>query len=263
MKQLTVIRTDKWLEKAYQKPDEIFKKLSSYFDNADEKDVAMYLTQHGMYYKPVRNGEALVESLRKKNVWGIVQQEEEKLSKLWKGNNIPIFIFPSNTYNRQIMEQYNGRSGLSFRDKLFLFISDINSEDEIRALFTHEYNHCCRLAHNPKDEKDYSLLDVIVLEGMAEQAVNERYGKELQAPWTQYYTQEEAEKIWKSIVQPNADLPKSSRRVTEILYGKKLFPHMAGYCVGYYLVNRYCQQTGKESKDLLSIPSEKIAFIEK
>jgi uncharacterized protein YjaZ len=263
VKSLTVIRTDSWLEEAYQEPKKIFKKISRYFNHADEKDIAMYLTQHGMYYKPVRDGEAIIESWRKRKIWDIVQQEEEILRGLWKGKNIPIFILPSNTYNRQIMEHYNGRSGLSFPDKLFLFISEENTEEEIKALFTHEYNHCCRLAHNPREEKDYRLLDVIILEGLAEQAVKERYGKELQAPWTSYYKQDEVEKIWKSIVKPTMDLPKSSRKAMDILYGKKLNPNMAGYCAGYFLVDRYCRHTGKQSKDLLSIPSEKIAMLEK
>ncbi|WP_369010262.1 DUF2268 domain-containing putative Zn-dependent protease [Oceanobacillus alkalisoli] len=54
---------------------------------------------------------------------------------------MPIFIFPSDRSNTEI----NGKSGLSFHDKLFLFISGETSLTEIKALLTHEYYHVCRL----------------------------------------------------------------------------------------------------------------------
>lgn len=261
MKQLSVIQTDIWLEKAYHAPHRIFKKLTSYFQDAEEYEVSQMLTMHGMYVKPKSDADTLVKALRKKKVWDMIKQEESELKKQWNGRNIPIFIFPSNTYNRKIRDHYNGRAGLSFHDKLFLFVSEENTAEEMKALFTHEYNHCCRLSHDPRSEKDYRLLDVILLEGLAEHAVKERYGEKYQAPWTTYYNQDQLRHMWEKLIKPKIDLPLSSQKVHDLLYGKKLYPEMVGYCVGYYLVNRYAQKTGKKSKDLLALPSEKIALI--
>ena len=61
-------------------------------------------------------------------------------------------------------------------------------------MFTHEYNHVCRLSKFQKSEEDYVLLDSIILEGLAENAVRERLGEEFLATWTSYYSNEELKK---------------------------------------------------------------------
>ncbi|WP_042145221.1 DUF2268 domain-containing protein [Paucisalibacillus sp. EB02] len=260
---MPVYQTDKWLDKSYHSPEHIFRKLTKYFYQGNVKEVKNLLINHGMYHRPEQDGELLLKTLRKKNVWEIITKEELKLKQEWNGKNIPIFILPSDTYNRKIREHYRGKSGLAFRDKLFLFLSTECTEKEIKALFAHEYNHCCRLVHDPTKEKDYTLLNVIILEGLAENAVRERFGTSLLAPWTSYYNEDELQNMWKHVVFPHKDLSKSNRNANNILYGKNFYPNMAGYAVGYYLVQRYMQKTGKSSKELLEIPAEEIALIEK
>ena len=260
---MPVYQTDKWLEKSYHSPEQIYKKLTKYFYQGNIKEVSNLLISHGMYRKPDHDGEALLKSLRKKNVWENITKEEKLLKQEWNGKNIPIFIFPSDTYNRKIKDHYSGRAGLAFSDKLFLFISDESKEKEIKALFTHEYNHCCRLAHDPNKEKDYTLLDVIILEGLAENAVQERFGSSPLAPWTSYYNDDELQDIWENLILPHKNLSKNTRIAINILYVKSLYPNMAGYSVGYYLVKRYIKKTGKGSKELLKIPAAEIALIEK
>lgn len=259
---MPVYRTDKWIEKSYRSPKYIYKKLTKFFHEGNVKDITNLLIHHGMYHKPENDGELLLESLRKKNVWEIIEKEEIKLKREWNGQNVSIFILPSDSYNRKIREHYNGRSGLAFPDKLFIFLSSESTVEEIKALFTHEYNHCCRLIHDPTKEKDYTLLNRIILEGLAENAVRERFGTSPLAPWTTYYTNEELQDLWEQVVLPHKDLSKNTRNASAILYGKSFYPNMVGYAVGYYLVKHYMKQTGKRSKDLLKLPAEKIAFID-
>lgn len=258
---MTVINTEKWLEIAYHTPEKLYQKISNYFPHPNPKEIKELLIKHGMYFKPDHNWKACLNTWKEKNIWKVIQKEEKLLKQEWYGKDVLIFILPSNTYDRNIREQYNGRAGLAFRDKLFLFISQNSKVNEIKALFTHEYNHCCRLIHNSKKEKNYTLLDLIVMEGLAENAVYERFGDELLAPWTSYYSDRELEEIWKRLLLPNKDLPKTSSKANKILYGLDLYPTMAGYSVGYYLVKEYMRQTSKGSKELLHIPSEEIALI--
>jgi uncharacterized protein YjaZ len=255
-----VIRTDKWLHDSYHKPIEICEKLIEHFEDASASEIYNYLTQYGMYH-PLRNGNKVVKKLQKNKVWEIVQEENLRLQKMWEGPNIPIFIFPSDIDNRKLKQDFNGKSGLAFKDKLLLFISEDNLEKEIRALFTHEYNHVCRLSKYPKDEDDYVLLDTIILEGLAENAVRERMGEEFLATWTSYYSNEELKKMWNSIVFPNRNILKSDIKHQNILYGLRFYPKMAGYSVGYYLVKNYLEATNKTSKDLLNINPDYIAQI--
>ncbi|MFS0672224.1 DUF2268 domain-containing protein [Ornithinibacillus sp. 179-J 7C1 HS] len=257
---MTVIQTDKWLEKSYDKPEKIFQKLAEMFNLEDYREIASILIKNGMYQKPEKNGENLINTLKNKNVWQIIKKEEQYLQKEWSGKNVPIFIFPSNSYNWKIKEHYKGRTGLAFHDKLFLFISDETTEEELKALFTHEYNHICRLYQDPKKERNYSLLDVVILEGIAENAVLERFGAKPLAPWTSYYSESELKEIWNDLIFPNKDLSKTSRKSTNLLYGNSFYPEMAGYCVGYYLVKQYVKKTGIRTKDLIKIPAEKIVI---
>jgi uncharacterized protein YjaZ len=255
-----VIRTDKWLLDSYHKPIEICEKLKGHFDGALAFEIYDHLTLHGMYH-PLRNGNEVVNKLQKNKVWEIVQEEKLRLQKVWEGPNIPIFIFPSDKNNRKLKQDFNGKSGLAFKDKLFLFISEDNTEKELRALFTHEYNHVCRLSKFQKNEEDYVLLDSIILEGLAENAVRERLGEEFLATWTSYYSNEELQKMWNHLVLPNRNILKNDLKHQNILYGLRFYPKMLGYCVGYYLVKNYIEATIKTSKDLLNIKTDHIAQI--
>lgn len=258
---MSIIRTDKWLTELYHNPIKLCEKLTGYFDGASVAELYDYLLLHGMY-RPYRGGALQVQNLQKNKVWEIVQKELQLLQKLWGGPNVPIFIFPANTKNRKIQQDFNGKSGLSFKDKIFLFVSDQNTEQEIKALFTHEYNHVCRLSKFAKKEEDYILLDTIILEGLAENAVRERLGEKSLAGWTSYYSNEELEKMWSRLVLPNINIKATQRQHHELLYGLRLsYPKMLGYCVGYYLVKKYMNEKGVSSKDLLAIPSHTIAQI--
>ncbi len=257
---MSVIRTDKWLLDSYDKPIELCEKVKEYFDDARASEIHLHLTQHGMYRRPFKNGKELVRKLKENRVWEIVQKEEQQLKKIWDGPNIPIFIFPSDN-NREIIRDFNGKSGLAFKDKLFLFISEDNEEKEIRAVFTHEYNHICRLSQLQKNEKDYVLLDTIILEGLAENAIRERFGEEFVGKWTSYYSNKELERIWKKLLLPNKNIRRMDRKHQQMLYGTRFYPKMAGYCVGYYLVKKYMKATSLTCKDLLNYKSNDIAQI--
>ncbi|MBC2723666.1 DUF2268 domain-containing putative Zn-dependent protease [Desulfosporosinus sp.] len=254
---MSVIRTDKWLEDLYEQPIKLCEKLMDYFEGVEAWEIYDYLTLHGMY-RPFKNGTEQVKKLQENNVWEIVQDEIQRLQKMWEGPNIPVFIFPSDIYNPEIKMDFNGKSGLAFKDKLILFISVDTLEKEIRSLFTHEYNHVCRLLRYKKSEEHYVLLDTIVLEGLAENAVRERFGEGFIATWTSYYSVDELEKLWKTLVQPNKNLLKTAHKHHAILYGLDNYPKMAGYCVGYYFVRKFMEQNTLTTNDLLDTPTAKI-----
>lgn len=255
---MSVIRTDKWLDDFYEQPIKICEKIKEYFDGAQAYEIYDYLTLHGMY-RPFKNGKEHVRKLQENKVWEIVQNENERLQQIWEGPDVPVFIFPSDINNRRIKIDFNGKSGLAFKDKLFLFISKDTLEKDLRSLITHEYNHVCRLNKFQKNEDDYVLLDTIILEGLAENAVFERFGEEFISTWTSYYSTDELENIWNNLVYPNRNILKTDRKHQQILYGLGSYPKMAGYCVGYYLVEKYIEANSLTSNDLLNVPTDKIA----
>lgn len=258
---MSVIRTDEWLLNSYKKPLEICEKITDYFNGVSAAEIYDYLTLHGMYRQPVKNDRAFLTSLQKNNVWKMVEQEEQQLQAKWQGPEVPIFILPLNMKERRNSNKPNEKAGLAFKDKLFLFISESNTEEEIKALLTHEYHHVCRLEKYKKDEEDFSLLDTMIMEGLAEHAVRERLGDGLVSAWTSYYSNKELEKIWQNIILPNIHVPKSHRKHNSLLYGFRFYPKMAGYCIGYYLVQNYLNDTGQTTDELMELPSEVIAKI--
>ncbi len=261
---MSVIRTNRWLLNSYEKPIELCKKLKAQFeDGVRSSEIHNYLTVYGMYYHPIENGNELIKKLQKNNIWEIIKKEDQILQKKWNGPDIPIFIFPSDQNNRKIQQELNGKSGLAYRDKLFLFISEYNKEDEIRALFTHEYNHVCHLSKYNKKESEYVLLDTVILEGLAENAVREKFGEEFVSEWTTYYSNKELERLWNNLVLPNKNVPRLDHRHEDILYGLHSHPKLSGYCVGYYLVKKYMEENNLASNDLIGTSAETIAQIKK
>lgn len=258
---MSVINTDEWLLDSFDDPVKMCEKLTHHFNGIESIEIYQYLSTHGMYPYPKNDGQSLINDLKQKKMWELVQIEEEKLKQIWSGPNVPIFIFPANTYNRKLMKDFNGKSGLAFKDKLFLFVSKNNSEDEIKALFTHEYNHVCRLSKYNKKEEDYVLLDTMILEGLAENAVREQLGSENTAHWTSFYSTHQLEKMWKRHIFPRINSPVHSDNHQKILYGLGMYPKMAGYCVGYDLVKTYLKDQQCQVNDLFKLPSKKIAQI--
>jgi uncharacterized protein YjaZ len=255
---MNVVRTDNWIVESSGDPSLVCKHLTEFFPSASAEEIHHHLTKFGMYVS-VKQGRKLVPKLVVNNVWEIVEDELEHLQEEWKGPSIPVFIFPSNSDNEELLREFNGKSGLSYVDKLFLFVSPANSETEIRALVTHEYNHVCRLNKFPKQEQEYTLLDTIILEGLAEMAVEESFGKTYTSLWTSLYSEKQVVKLWNDYILPNRHYSIASRVHEEILYGLGDYPHMAGYCVGYDVVRNFLRYSGLQVRDLVALPSTEIA----
>ncbi|MEC2160824.1 DUF2268 domain-containing putative Zn-dependent protease [Virgibacillus halodenitrificans] len=254
-----VVKTDKWLLDTHEEPVILCEKLTDLFTNVSAEDIYHHLSAYGMYTPPLPDGEELIKKLQKKGVWQTIQHEYKKLQSEWNGPEVPIFIFPSDPKNRRLKDDHNGKAGLTFKDKLFLFVSENNTEKELQALLTHEYNHVCRLSKVDRKEKDFTLLDTIILEGLAENAVRERLGEESIANWTTYYSELRLQKLWENLIFPKKNMKRTHSSYYSTLYGGAFHPKMAGYCVGYQLVKKYADNKKTTTKEMLDLPSE--AFI--
>ncbi|MCU9612345.1 DUF2268 domain-containing protein [Caldibacillus lycopersici] len=257
---MTIINTDQWILEMDSDPIEIFMKIEHYFPETTAFDIYQYFIQYGM--TPFLEEKERIILMQEKKIWDIVQQEEHVLQKQWDGPNIPIFIFPSDHLNSQLVMEHNGMSGIAFQDKLFLFIAEHQTEKEIRSLFTHEYSHVCRLKSYPKNQQDYVLLDTIILEGIAEYAVYERHGLDGLSNWTNRYNKDQLKNMWEQIVLPNKNIPIHDHKHQHLLYGLHSYPSMLGYCVGFYLVRNYAEARNLSCKELHQMNSQCIALRE-
>lgn len=252
-----VIRTDKWLLHDDNQPLKIAKRLKKYFPNAEAEEVLHHLTMFGMSRSAVTKKQ--IQKMQEANIWKIVAKDYQQLQYDWEGANIPIFILPSDTANYKLKKEFNGKAGLSFNDKIFLFLSEWHTKMEIRALLTHEYNHVCRLTKYNKPESKYTLLDTIILEGMAEYAVYKRLGAEHTASYIGKYSDDVLHRFWNKYIAPKKEVEPESKTYYHLLYGSHLYPKMLGYCVGECLVRTYASKHKLSLKELFMIESEQIA----
>jgi uncharacterized protein YjaZ len=250
-----VVETDKWLERWANDHAHLLEKLHSFAAGGDSMDFYLHLVRHGMY-RHSHGVEKIVEQMKEKKIWEMVRRDFQQLKQKWDGPDVPILIFPADWTNAKLHREFNGKSGLAFKDQLFLFLLPHHTKEEIGAVLTHEYNHVCRLHHDPKDEKDYTLIDLIVLEGLAENAVYERFGERYVSNWATYYTETQLRSFWQKWIVPNQTVKKDHRLYHSLMYGSFFYPKMLGYAVGYAIVKKGLKE--RKMNELFTMKSEEI-----
>ncbi|MCD8502593.1 MAG: DUF2268 domain-containing protein, partial [Bacillaceae bacterium] len=226
----------------------------------DPMSLHQYLLEQGLFHPDADVEEELFQ-LEKMNVWKIVEDQYEKLRKLWDGAKADIFIFPVERRNEVIMKELKGKMGISFSKVIVLFLSKELTVKQIRSLFTHEYHHACRLDFLNKSIDQVNLLDSILIEGMAEVAVEYYHDAKMLAPWVNLYTKKQIEPYWKTIV-PYLEL-RGKEKHDPILYGNSRhgFPKWFGYCAGFHIVKSYLEANESVTmKELLK--TESIVILE-
>lgn len=225
------------MEEEFYQPVKMMEKLNISHYESNTKSFYQYLVSFGMY-KPSKRSKEQYEELIKNKVWEKVSKLAVKYKKRWHGPDIPIYIFPLHS----TFSGGENKSGVSFPDMLFLFVGDVKDDRELEALFIHEYHHVCRIYHQKKEVEEYTLLDSMVMEGLAEHAVTEICGADYNAAWCNLYKEEEIERFLEKIISGHLNLKKDEYLHDLLLFGVGKFPDMLGYCCGYYLVGKYKNQ---------------------
>ncbi|MFP3721652.1 DUF2268 domain-containing putative Zn-dependent protease [Niallia circulans] len=246
-----VIKTNKWLEDNFYEPTTICAHFQSAFDGDKPQNIYRYLMRFGMY-KPSRHSRQAFEKMKEQDTWNKLERIFSKYKKKWKGPDIPIYVFPFQSSWRG----EENKSGVSFPDQLFLFIGDVENEKELEALFIHEYHHVCRIHYQKKAIEDYTLLDSIIMEGLAELAVKENCGEAYNATWCHLYDEEEIKQFWETELKEYLHVKKTEEKHDDLLYGYRRYPRLIGYNTGFYLVNSLHSKQKILEKDHFTIKSE-------
>jgi uncharacterized protein YjaZ len=255
-KQDGVVRTDLWLEERFSDPVKMCTKMHE-SEEEEAKHFYQYLRKFGMY-KPGTRSKRVFEELKKRDIWTKVEHLFQHYRKKWNGPEIPIYIFPMDTTERGLMMNGNGKAGVSFEDKMVLFLTPMDDEGELKALFVHEYHHICRMKQQKKSVRDYTLLDSMVLEGLAEHAVAEECGEQYTGKWSRRYSQKELEHFWKSFLSRNLSVKREQRLHDELLFGIGRYPGLMGYAMGYEIISQYKNKESFTAKASFQTMSEKF-----
>lgn len=243
-----VIKTNEWLKQDFDRPLILMKKLQKPFTEAYPDQLYRHLQKHGMY-KPNEKSKKTYKLLMEQEVWKKTERLFATYQQLWNGPDIPIYIFPLNAAQRRA----ETKSGLAYKHSLFLFFNSEITEKEMEAVLIHEYHHVCRL-HRLKNKKN-TLLDTMVMEGLAERTVEKYLGSEFLANWTKIFRESEFKRLWTRYIEANVSSKRSDPIHDRIMLGKFGFPPMLGYWSGYQLVKNAGLVSVKKS---FTISSEEI-----
>ncbi|GAA0325111.1 DUF2268 domain-containing protein [Bacillus carboniphilus] len=256
---MTVINTYKWfLNKPYN-VDTVIENVKKHWRNKEESynsenELKQILLDHGLNFRE-DSGKKIMKRLQEIKVWSLIKKYCLKYRRIWHGPDVPIFILPIDTNNRQLMKDTNGKSGVAFPAALFLFLSDIPTEKEIEALFVHEYHHVSRF-HALKKKSYMTLLDSIVMEGLAEHAVLEYCGENYITKCNKIYSEEQLKNWWKRWFYPNLSTRREKKLHDSLMYGRKMFPFMVGYSVGFFLISEFRKKENFSTKTFIGEPAE-------
>jgi uncharacterized protein YjaZ len=248
--------TDEWLEKDFNQPVLICERFLMEFNETDPKKIYTYLKSFGMY-RPTDGSRRIFELLKEKNVWDMINNFYRKYRKKWKGPEVNIYIFPVSQPNRFLFRgETTNKSGVSFHNRIFLFLGDYKDEKEIEALFIHEYHHVCRIRKQGRDVSQFTLLDSIILEGLAELEVEKICGAEYLADWCHFYSDDDIEIFMKKYIQANLTLKKNVELHDVLLFGVGKYPKLLGYACGYYLVRNAYKENHFSTITSFAIPGK-------
>ncbi|AND38965.1 DUF2268 domain-containing protein [Cytobacillus oceanisediminis] len=205
-------------------------------------------------YKPDRFSRNDFKELKEKETWNLAEKIYLKYRKKWGGPKIDVYIFPS--AGGGPFSRHSGKSGVSFANMIFLFLPSDIGEDEIEALFVHEYHHACRINSQKKTLEEFTLLDSIILEGLAEHAVEIHCGKKFRGSWCSRYSKDEIRNFWDKLIKIHLKLKKNERLHQKILYGERPYPPLLGYAAGYEIVRGFREKKSFSTKLSFSAPSE-------
>ena len=244
-------RTDLWLDEYFHQPSRLIDEYIVSPEKEDAHKLYNYLRSFGMY-SPNERAKEILAQLKEHDYWSESNKILNQYRNRWNGPNVPVYIFPIHTKIKQKM------CGVSFKNKMFLFLSPLINIKELESLIVHEYHHVCRLSLHPKPPCDYSVLDSMVMEGFAELAVTNYCGKNYNATWINQYHESELEKFWERYVKEYIDTPRTDKIHDALLFGKGFFPHLLGYSIGYWLVSKANEKQKFSIEESFNVTSDEV-----
>ncbi|OZT11201.1 hypothetical protein CHN50_17500 [Priestia aryabhattai] len=250
---MPIVATLKWTNEK-----EVVTRLERYFKGLSKDKFLDVLVGYGMCPPSSTFMSELEKIGERRTLWKKIKRKFELLKHEWGGPDIPVFLLPSNPHNHKMQREFHGRAGVAFTDKIFVLLTTQTTDEEVLSVLTHEYHHACRLMQMKKSDRTITLLDAMLMEGLAELAVNEYCGKVYLAPWTAYYTYEEVKRFWNKYVEEYIKLTPRDKKYDDLLYGHKWYPTMLGYNIGYQMISKISQQFGYNTKQFFQLTSEEI-----
>lgn len=171
------------------------------------------------------------------------------------------FIFVHPYFPTKEDEVFGGVMAVAVYSCVFhLFINlEQATRESIENTVAHELNHTIYYYHHYDDFNNYTLLDAILLEGLAEN-FREQYLKPEITKWAGALKEEEALQVITKL-DDNLLNTTSQKTIRGFLFGNKEYKRWTGYSTGYWLVKKFIEKNSDLSwEDLMKL--ERTRFLE-
>lgn len=158
------------------------------------------------------------------------------------------FIFVHPYLTTEDDKVFDGVMAVAVYSCVFHLFVNLNeySKKSIENTVAHELNHTIYYYHHYDDFNNYTLLDEVLLEGLAENFREQYFDPEV-SKWAGALTRDEAFNILKE----SKDILESrdQKVIKEFLFGNDKYQRWTGYSVGYWLVKEFIKNNSDLSWD--------------
>lgn len=148
-----------------------------------------------------------------------------------------VFVHPYLTTEEDSV--FDGVMAVAVYSCVFYVFVDLKqfTKESLENTVAHELNHTIYYYHHYDDFGAYTLLDNILLEGLAENFREQYFDSEI-TKWAGALSKEEALSILKSSDGDSLDT-RDEQIIKDFLFGSKEYKRWTGYSVGYWLVKKF------------------------
>jgi uncharacterized protein YjaZ len=200
--------------------------------------------------------------------------QEQKIEKyiertISKSNNylpIPtknyVFVFPYlPTKQEAVFEGVMGFTPYSCVFHLFLSPNSWSPKSLMNTV-AHELNHTIFYYYHYKDLGNYSLLDEMIMEGLAEN-FREQLLEKTSAPWAIALSRGKAFKILNRM-DKELLLSKDQSLIKSVMFGDKNYDRWTGYSIGYWLIKElFLERPGLPWERVMKLSAREVLNIVK
>jgi len=167
----------------------------------------------------------------------------KKCNHILSTSQVNVFIFPysKTARNRKVSNDLRGVTAYTpwARNFLLFLHPQRGWKKYFDMTITHEYNHSVRMQYFNPYSKERTILDHIILEGMADNFVKRITG--IIPTWAKPFSNKVEKKILAKIKGKvlRKDSYYNFHEKMGIMFGNRKFPHWTGYRIGYSIVNSF------------------------
>ncbi|WP_430786592.1 DUF2268 domain-containing protein [Virgibacillus flavescens] len=207
----------------------------------------------------VKHLEKQLHKIKQLNFETYIESELVRLQRKYpSGRSVKYGLFLLDENDDFVRDRLGGVSAFTdYNGNLcFIVYPDEKVRSILKSIIAHEYHHHWRIKKLGTTEKNETLLDRLVLEGLAEHFVRIELGEACLGPMMRALSEEEARTLWNTKYLEH--LSDHGDKTDPFMFGDKDqgIPLWAGYSIGYYIVKWFIEKHNfKSIEELTELPS--------